>query len=284
MSSGHRIRADLLRSGNRTITKDPGASGTIRLRGSKAYCPLVSAAAESRTLPRPQAVGQELTLEFKTDGGDITLTVTGGFNEDGDTTFTFSDAGQFVKFEGCFDGTNFFWRKFADYSTANLTPTEAALLDGAVAGTPVVSKVLALNANLGTAAFREEGVNLQHQAAPSAKTTSATLTIAEMLTRIVTANQGAAGAATYTTDTGAAIETGLIAAYPNLQNDDCFDFTIINISTVAAEDVTVAAGATGVTLVGLMKVDSNDADGSPSTGVFRVRRTAQNVYSIYRVG
>jgi hypothetical protein len=280
----HRLRADLLRSGNRTITKDPGNAGTIRLRGSLAYCPLVSIAAETRTLPRPISVGQIATIEHKTDGGDITLTVTGGFNEDGDTTFTFSDGGQFAMFVGCFDGTNFFWRKFADYSTANLTPAEAAFLDGVTAGTAQLSKALVFDANMGITAFREAGVNLRHQGSPTAKTTTATLTIAEMLTGIVTANQGANGAATYTTDTGAAIETGLIAAYPGLQNDDCFDFSIINISTVAAEDVTVAAGATGVTLVGLMKVDSNDSDGSPSTGVFRVRRTAQNVYSIYRVG
>ena len=281
--SGHRLRADLLRSGNRTITKDPGDAGTIKVRGALNYCGLSSAAAETRTLPRPQAVGQFLTIEQKVDAGDITLTVTGGFNEDGDTTFTFSDVGQFLMLVGCFD-TVFFWRKVADHATANLTPTEAALLDGAIAGTPVAGKVLALNSNLGTAAFRNEGVNLTTQGTPTAKTTTSTLTIAEMLTKIVTANQGAGGAATYTTDTGAAIETGLIAAYPNLQNGDSFDFSIINISVVAAEDVTVAAGATGVTLVGLMKVDSNDADSSPSVGVFRVRRTSQNNYTIYRVG
>lgn len=282
--SGHRLRADLHRAGNRTVIKDPGASGTIRVKNTPASCHLVSAAAEARTLAAPTSEGDELTLGMKTDGGDITLTVTGGFNEDGDTTFTFSDPGQFAVFKAILIGTTLTWRKIADYSTANLTPAEAAFLDGVTAGTAQLSKALVFDANMGITGFREAGLNLQHQGTPTAKTTTSTLTIAEMLTRIVTANQGAAGAATYTTDTGAAIETGLIAAYPGLQNDDCFDFSIINISTVAAEDVTIAAGATGVTLVGLMKVDSNDSDGSPSTGVFRVRRTAQNVYTIYRVG
>ena len=117
-----------------------------------------------------------------------------------------------------------------------------------------------------------------YQAAPTAKTTSATLTVAELLSGIITANQGAAGAATYTMP----LNTSLDTALPNMQVDESFDFAITNISTNATEDVTVA-GNTGVTAVGNMTVASNAAVGDQATGIFRVRKTAANAYSVYRI-
>jgi hypothetical protein len=65
---------------------------------------------------------------MRTDGGDITLTVTGGYDELGTTSFTFSDPGQFVVFVSCYDGTNYYWRKLADYATANLPAATAVIL------------------------------------------------------------------------------------------------------------------------------------------------------------
>ena len=112
---------------------DPGASGTITVDRSPAYVPLVSAAAETRTLARPTKTGAIATLYFLTDGGDITLTVTGGFNENGDTTFTFSDAGQFITFLSCYDGTNYHWRKIADHlggGSTLATEAGAGITDG----------------------------------------------------------------------------------------------------------------------------------------------------------
>lgn len=331
--TAHRVQADLHKAGNRLIVKDPGNAGTLNVRRSPAYVPLVSAAAETRTLARPTAMNDLLTLQMKTDGGDITLTVTGGFNEDGDTTFTFSDAGQFAMFVSCYDGTNYFWRKFADYSDSQLTPTESAFLDGAtagtvvaskavvvdankdigtfrhltisgnfitgattlseaelgvldaaVAGTPAVSKAVVLDAGGGVGVIRSTGgVRPVKQAAPTAKTTSTTIAAAELLAGIITGNQGGAAAATYTTDTGTAIETAFAALVPGgvLVNDDSFDFHVINISAVAAETVTIAAGAT-VTLVGDMTLAAV-AVGDQSGGHFRCRRTAANNYTIYRI-
>jgi len=55
-----------------------------------------------------------------------------------------------------------------------------------------------------------------------------------------------------------------------------------NISTVAAEDADILAGA-GWTLVGSMAVQSNDAITSKSSGHFRARRTAANTFTLYRV-
>src|SRR5574341_156151 len=105
---------------------------------------------------------------------------------------------------------------------------------------------------------RETGRNLRKQAAPAAKTTTTTLTAAEIIAGLLTANQGGAGAATYTMPLGTDLETALLALFPGLSNDDSFDFTIVNISTNATEDVTVA-GNTGTTAVGNMTIASNAA-------------------------
>lgn len=134
------------------------------------------------------------------------------------------------------------------------------------------------------AGFRApQAVVLGKQGTPAAKTVSATLTAAELLTGLITGNQGAAGAAAYTLPLATDLEVALVAAYPGLQIDDAFDFNVINISTVAAEDITMTTN-TGWTLVGSMLV-IEQAAGNPagSNGSFRVRRTAANTYTLYRI-
>lgn len=108
---------------------DPGDAGTITVDRNPCYVPLVSAGAETRTLGRPTRVGVLAFLYFKTDGGDITLTVTGGYTEAGDTTFTFSDAGQLLGLVSCFDGTNYHWRASGVASSAALTAADETAID-----------------------------------------------------------------------------------------------------------------------------------------------------------
>lgn len=145
------------------------------------------------------------------------------------------------------------------------------------------SVVLTPGAKAGTGiagAVRTEGLMVFKQAAPAAKTTSTTLTAAEIIGGLLTANQGAAGAATYTMPLG----TDLEAALPgDFATDDAFEFTIVNISTNAAEDVTVA-GNTGTTAVGNMTIASNAAVTDQAWGTFRVRKTGSAAFSFYRVG
>lgn len=123
------------------------------------------------------------------------------------------------------------------------------------------------------------------QSAPAAKTTSATLTTDELLGGLITSNQGAAGAATYTTPTGAEIDAALgtkLGATPVV--GESFQFSVVNISTVAAEDATVAGG-TGVTMVGNAVVESNEATAQKGAyGTFLFRKTGVATYSAYRVG
>lgn len=118
------------------------------------------------------------------------------------------------------------------------------------------------------------------QAAPAAKTTTATLTAAEVVGGLITANQGASGAATYTFPTG----TDLAAALPSdFTTGDSFLFRVTNISTDAAEDVTIAGG-TDTTLVGSGFVASNNAGTDKSAGTFLIRMTGATTFSFYRVG
>jgi hypothetical protein len=120
------------------------------------------------------------------------------------------------------------------------------------------------------------------QVAPAAATTSTTLSGSALLNGLITANQGAAGAATYTLPLGTTLETAWVALYPDLAVNDAFDFSIVNISTVAAEDVTVATN-TGWTLFGNVTVASNATTADISSATFRVRRTAANTFALYRL-
>ncbi len=119
---------------------------------------------------------------------------------------------------------------------------------------------------------------LRKFAAPAALTTSATLTAAQILGGMLTANQGAAGAASYQLP----LATDLDTALPEAAVGDCFDFSLTNVSTVAAEDATVTTN-TGWTLFGNMVVASNAAATDLSAGTFRARKTAAGAWSLYRV-
>lgn len=121
-------------------------------------------------------------------------------------------------------------------------------------------------------------VQFVNQSAPTALTTSATLTAAQLATKLLTANQGGGAAATYTLPTGTLMD----AAFTNFRTDSSFDFHLTNISTVAAEDVTIAAG-TGWTVVGNMTIASNDAATSISAGTFRARKTGTATWTLYRI-
>lgn len=127
------------------------------------------------------------------------------------------------------------------------------------------------------------GTDMFKMSAPAAKTTDATLTAAEILGGLITVNQGGAGTSTLTLPLGTSLQSALPA---DLAVGDCFRFSVINISTVAAEDC-IMAGNTGTTYVGKTTINSNDAITSPSAATFVVRCTGvgagAGTFSIYRV-
>lgn len=140
------------------------------------------------------------------------------------------------------------------------------LTGGALAGTGVAGMVI------------ERSVKLVNQGAQTAKTTSATLTAAEVLAGIITVNQGAGATSSLTLPLATAMDT----AMPDAAAGDAFDFSLINISTVAAEDADILTN-TGWTLVGSMAVQSNAAITDKSAGRFRARKTGAGAWTLYRL-
>lgn len=118
-----------------------------------------------------------------------------------------------------------------------------------------------------------------NQGTPTAKTVTATLTAAELLSKIITVNQGAGAACILTIPAGTLIDAALPSAFGINQT---FDVSIINISTVLAESMTIV-GNTDVTIVGSNAVQANSAATTKSSGVFRFRKTADNTFVAYRI-
>lgn len=127
--------------------------------------------------------------------------------------------------------------------------------------------------------LRNTGLTTVTQGAPTAATVSATLTAANLLTGIITVNQGGAAASAQQLPAATAMDTALPASVAG----DAFDFSVINISTVDAEDASITTN-TGWTLVGSMDVPAYSAAGSlNSSGRFRARKTGTGAWVLYRI-
>jgi len=143
------------------------------------------------------------------------------------------------------------------------------------------------NGDLGAMAFQDASAvkitggnisNLQNlsnlfvaQPTPSAINASATLTIAQLLTGIITTNSATAVA--FTLPTGTLTDAGVLGGL--LLVDQSFDWTIIN--TGSAVGVVTVSGGTGNTLVG------SGVLAITTSATFRTRKTAANTFTTYRV-
>lgn len=145
-----------------TRITDPGSGGTITVDRDGGVCPVVTAGSESRTLRQPTKEGIVGSVVLKTAGGALTLTVTGGYNADGDTSITLSDAGDFVRFMSIEYGGSYYWRVIASEGT-NVAAEDFA-----------ADKITATNVNATTAIFT------------TANATSSTVTNANSTTSIAT--------------------------------------------------------------------------------------------------
>lgn len=112
----------------------------------------------------------------------------------------------------------------------------------------------------------------QAQAAPVAKTTSSTLTAANLLVGMITVAQGAGANSNQALPTGTAMQTALPASFAI---DDSFEFSIINTGG-ASETATLTAG-TNFTIIGGAVVQPS------ASATFRVRKTANNTFVAYRI-
>ena len=89
---------------------DPGDTKKIRADRDRAVIPLVSGGTETRSLADPEIMGQEITLCFKTDGGDLTLTADTAINQTGNNTLVFADAGDMIALRAIQSGSSIVWR------------------------------------------------------------------------------------------------------------------------------------------------------------------------------
>ena len=121
MSAPLRLRHDLYMAP--AIIKDPGYSAsasarTITIDKDGGVCPVITTGTgDARTLRQPTKAGIVGTIVLYDDGGDLTLTVTGGYNNDDDTSITFDDAGDFVRFMSIDEGGTYYWRAIAQEGT-----------------------------------------------------------------------------------------------------------------------------------------------------------------------
>jgi len=128
--------------------------------------------------------------------------------------------------------------------------------------------------------FGDPIIKIKSQVTPSAKTVAVTLTIAELLTGIITGTHAVGATQAYTLPTGTLCEAGATFAV-----DTCIDWSLINLSANAVDTITVTAGADH-TIVGNPIVQSaNAASGGiwGNSAIFRTRKTALNVFVSYRV-
>jgi len=110
--SGHRVLFDLMGDVVPFEITDPGDAGAIIVDRNLGVVPLVSAGSgETRTLAAPTQAGVVVRLAFKTGGGgNIVVTTASAYNQAGDTTITFTDAGDVVTLISVPKGAAYVWR------------------------------------------------------------------------------------------------------------------------------------------------------------------------------
>lgn len=137
--SAHRTLNDLFRAFDSIgpgRLEDPGDTKTITVTQWGQICSVVTAAAETRTLAQPTKPGLECKIVLDVDGGDLTLTVTGGYNQAGTTTITFDTAGDWVKFHSVKVGASYYWRVLSSEGTS-IAPS--------IAGTAITATAAEIN-------------------------------------------------------------------------------------------------------------------------------------------
>lgn len=133
--SGHRQALDNLGIPN---LPDPGNAGAINPNGfgTPANVDIVTAGAETRTVPDPVKSGMTLKIGMKTDGGDCVITFATAYDEAGTTTFTLSDPGQCGIFESfAVSTTAFVWRRVGGESGTAVTNGSNLIFNGTVVAT-----------------------------------------------------------------------------------------------------------------------------------------------------
>ena len=119
----------------------------------------------------------------------------------------------------------------------------------------------------------------------TAKTTAATLTIAELLTGVLTGTHTAGATQAYTLPTGTLMSAGCACA-----DGDGFEWSLINLSAAAADSITVTAGDDHTIVGNAIVISAHASTGGAITsqGVassrWYSRKTTGNTWVTYRIG
>ena len=156
-------------------------------------------------------------------------------------------------------------------STTNVANLNASSLNGATFASPGTIGGTTPGLVNATNFVTTSGNVYNQQPNPTALTATATLTIAQMLTNIITVTSSVA--VTLTLPTGTLTDAGILSGA--LPTNGSFDWTIINLGSSTGA-VTMAAG-TSHTYVGSATV------AIATSARFRTRKTAANTYVSYRL-
>lgn len=107
-----------------------------------------------------------------------------------------------------------------------------------------------------------------------ALTADATLTAAQLTSKLITVNKGSDAAVTLTLPTVTDLETALV----NVKTGSYFDVCVNNNNNSGSSSTVTMAVGTGWTLVG------NPALGRYTSGTFRAVKTGTGAWSLYAIG
>lgn len=144
--SSHNILQALYSDGTPYDVKDPGDAGTLIVDRQFAQFKITTVSTETnaRTLAQPTKANIICNVTLDVDGGDLTLTVTGGYNADAATSITFADAGDFVTFISIEVGTSYYWRILAQEGT-NVAGETLDVDTLSIGGTAITATAAELN-------------------------------------------------------------------------------------------------------------------------------------------
>lgn len=220
----HKILADWAQT--QFEMPDPGASGELDMSGfGIAHFPIVTAAAEGRTLPVPTKSGLMAGVSLKTDGGDLTLTVTSGYEQAGTTTMTFDDAGDSVLFYSVETSAGVYrWRILASDGITGPVSQETATFGSDIASTA------------GTLDVQDGGTVTQ----ATSITTGVTLNTHSGQITTVSSTLAAAAEATFTVTNSTVSATDVVIAHLGSTSSAGTPLVVVSAVAAGSFDVTIA--------------------------------------------
>lgn len=131
--------------------EDPGNTGSIVADRDLGIVPIVTAAAETRTLADPIKEGLTLTIYMKTDGGDCTITATSAVDQSSTTSIVLGDVGDSVTMVSAKDSGGFCWRVIGSNGISGVGESQfVPLAGGTMTGALVVDTDSATALTVGT--------------------------------------------------------------------------------------------------------------------------------------